>query len=109
MRAVQFQQADRARSVAERDEVLAEDAQAARQIAQFAGQNHRLPEAPQIFAAWRVRPDPGQFLVFGRPLAMLIGAEGGVQKRRSRSHDVLQLGGCLRYWMAAARRVKAAS
>ncbi len=76
MRAMQFEEADRAALVAKRDQVLAEDAQPPRHRAQFARQDHRLPEAPQIFAARRPRPNPGQFLVHRRPLAMMIGAIG---------------------------------
>src|ERR1700730_14834815 len=86
MRAIKLQEADRTRLVAERDEVLAEDAQAPRQLAQFAGEDDRLPEAPQIFPARLARPDPGQLMILGRPLAMVIGAVGGAQKRRSLSH-----------------------
>src|ERR1700730_10027470 len=88
MRAMQFQEADRAALVAERDEVLAENAQAARQLPQRVGQDDRLPEAAQIFAAGRARPDSGQLLVFRRPLAMVVAAVGLRQKRRSLSHDV---------------------
>ena len=62
--------------------------QATRQFAQLAGEDDRLPEAPQIFPARRPRPDPGQFCVFRRPLAVMVGSVGGIQERRSLSHDV---------------------
>jgi hypothetical protein len=88
MRAMQSQEADRAALVAERDEVLAEDAQPARQLGQLARQDDRLPEAAQILAAGRARTDSGQFLVLRRPLAMVIAAVGPGQKRRSLGHDV---------------------
>jgi len=89
MGAMQFQEADAAAPVAVGDEVLAEDADAPRQVAQFAGEDDRLPEAPQIFPARRPRPDAGQLLVIRRPLAVVISAVGGIQKRRSPSHDPL--------------------
>src|SRR5439155_9971414 len=79
MRAMQFEETDGAGSVAERDEVLTENAQPPRDLAQFAGEDDRVPKAPQIFAAWRPRPDTGQFLVHRRALAMVIGAVGGGQ------------------------------
>ena len=66
MRTVRLQQADGAALVTESDEVLAEDAQAAWQIAEFAGEDDRLPEASQIFAAWRAWPDARELLVFLR-------------------------------------------
>ena len=80
MRAMQFQQADGAALVAEGDEILAQNAQPPGHFAQFGGLDHRLPKAPQIFAARRARPDPGQFLVYRRALAMVIGAVGAVKK-----------------------------
>ena len=89
MRAMQLQQADRAAPVAERDEVLAQYAQPPRQVTQFVGENDRLPKAAQIFAAGRARPDAGQLVVFGRPLAVVIGAVGGVEKRNPVSHLLL--------------------
>src|SRR5439155_23953852 len=104
MRAMQFEETDGAGFVAERDEVLTENAQPPRDLAQFAGEDDRLPKAPQIFAARRPRPDTGQLLVHRRALAVVIGAVGGGQERRSCSHDVSP--SVRRYWMAGARRVK---
>ncbi len=80
MRAMQFEETDRAAAIAERDEILAHDAQPPRQVAQFLGQNDRLPEAPQIFAAGRARADPRQLLVLRRPLAMMVCAIGHTKK-----------------------------
>src|SRR4029077_2322501 len=95
MGAVQFQKADAAALVAVGDEVLAKDADASRQVAQFAGEDHRLPEAPLIFPARRPRPDARQLLVIRRPFAVIIGAIGRIQKRRSHSHDRLLRAGLL--------------
>jgi len=46
VRAVQFEEPNSAALGAERDEILAHDAQSPRQIAQILGQDDRLPEAP---------------------------------------------------------------
>ena len=86
MRAVQFKEADGAALVAKRHQILAENAQPPRQLAEFAGEDDRLPKAPQIFAARGARPDAGQLLVLPRSLAMVIGAVGDIQKRRSLGH-----------------------
>jgi hypothetical protein len=66
VRAIRFQKADGAALVAEHDEVLAKDAQAAGQVLLLVAKDDRLPEASQVFAAGRVRPDASQFLVFRR-------------------------------------------
>ena len=63
MRAVQLDKPDLAAAVAKRDEVLAEDFKPLRHVAELARKDHRLPEPPQVFAARRTRPDPGQLLV----------------------------------------------
>ena len=86
MWAVQFQQPDLATAVAKRDEIVAEDFEPLRHVAELVRDDYRLPEPPQVFAARRARPDPGQLFVLGRPLAMVIGAVGGAQKRRSLGH-----------------------
>ena len=88
MRAVQFEQTHGTAPVAEGDEILAQDPQALRQVAQLLGKNDRLPEAPQILTARCARSYPAQLLVLGRALAVVVGAEGGVQKRRSGCHRI---------------------
>src|SRR5262252_5473215 len=88
MRAVQLQQAQRAATIAKGDEILAEDAQPPGQIAQFLGEDDRLPKAAQILAAWRARPDAGELFVRRGALAMMIRAVGGVQKWCSCQHRV---------------------
>ena len=88
VRAMQFKEADGAALVAKRNQVFAENPQPPRQLAEFAGEDDRLPEAPQIFAARGTRPDAGQLLVLRRSLAMVIGAVGLIQKRRSLGHYV---------------------
>src|SRR5579872_1364562 len=87
MRTKRLQQADGAALVAEHDEVLAKDAQPSRQVAQFARENDRLPETPQVFATRRARPDAGHFLVFCWHSTMVVGAVGGGQEWRSFNHD----------------------
>jgi hypothetical protein len=63
---IRLQQADSAALLPESNKVLAKDARPARQVAQFAGEDDRLPEAPQLFAARRVQTDAGQILVYRR-------------------------------------------
>src|SRR5205814_6482654 len=58
--AVQLQQPDGAAPVAKRHELLPQDLDAVRQIAQLVGETDRLPEAAQIFAARRTRADMGE-------------------------------------------------
>jgi hypothetical protein len=89
MRAVQLQQANRPAAVAKGDEVLAQYTQSPREVIQLAGQNDRLPKTPHIFTAWRARPDAGQLLVFRRPLAVVIGAVGCIEKRHPFGHRSL--------------------
>src|SRR5438132_5409307 len=80
MRTVELEQAHRAAAVAESHEILAHDAQAARQVPQFLGQDDRLPIPPQILTAERAWPDSGELLVSRRPLAVVVRAEGVAQK-----------------------------
>src|SRR5262245_53215759 len=77
MRAMQFQQSNLAPLVAERDEILPENANSPRQLAQFAGEDDRLPKAAEIFSTRRVRPDAGQFRVIDWSLAMVVSTIGG--------------------------------
>src|SRR5207237_6109535 len=63
MRAVQFQQTDRAALVAKRDQILTQDPDPQREIAEFIGETYRLPEAAHVFAARRIRPDMGEFSI----------------------------------------------
>jgi len=59
MRAVQVEHADASAAIAEDHEVLAQDAHAARRTIQIARERHRLPEAPEVFAARSGRDRPG--------------------------------------------------
>ena len=90
MRAMQFQQPDRAAFVAKSDQVFPQDPQPSRDISQFGGLDDGLPEASQIFTARGTGADPGQLLVFWRAVAMVISAIGAVQEWCSFRH------GCLR-------------
>src|SRR5271169_6795181 len=74
MRAMQFEQADLARAVAESDEILAHDPQLQREVPKVVGIADRLPEAAQIFPARRFRADMGQLGVFPRYLPVMITA-----------------------------------
>jgi len=53
VRAVQLEQADAARAIAEDDEVLAHDPDPPRHVAEVAREGHGLPEAAQVLAARR--------------------------------------------------------
>src|SRR6516225_2286853 len=93
MRTMQLQKTDGAGSVAKRHQFLAEDLHPMGQVLQFVGEADRLPKAAQIFAAWRVWADMGEFCVFGGHLAMEVAAKSRRQKRGSGDHcsDPFQL------------------
>src|ERR1700690_3533760 len=98
MRTIRLHQTEGPALVTEGDQILTKDAHATGQIVQFAGKDDRLPEAPQVFAARRVRPDASQFLVVRRQPGMVIGTIKGIQKRCSFDHDKSPSGNvmCLR-------------
>src|SRR5260370_753562 len=58
-----------------------------RQVAQVVGEADRLPEAAEIFAAWRARADMGEFGILLGHLAAIIGAVSCLQKRSPGNHD----------------------
>src|SRR5204863_1399924 len=58
-----------------------------RQIFQVVGIADRLPEAAQIFAARRARPDMGQLGVLGGHVAMEVAAIPRLQKRSPRRRN----------------------
>ena len=72
MRTMQLQQPYGAAQVSEHHQFLAEDLVPMGQVLQFVRKADRLPKAAQIFAAWRVGADMGQFCIFVRHLAMEI-------------------------------------
>jgi hypothetical protein len=80
MRAMQFQQPDRAAFVAKGDQVFPQDPQPSRDISKFEGLDDGLPETSQIFTARGAGADSGQLLVFRRALAVVISAIAAVQK-----------------------------
>jgi hypothetical protein len=53
------------------------------QVLQFVGKADRLPKAAQIFTAWRVGADMGQFCVFVGHLAMEVAAISRLQETGS--------------------------
>ncbi len=75
MRTMQLQQTDGAAQVAKHHQFLTEDLDPMGQVLQFVGKADRLPKAAQIFAAWCVGADMGEFCVFVGHLAMEIGAK----------------------------------
>ena len=60
MTAVLVQQADAAAEIAEEDELLTEQLDDQRQIAELGAHRHRLPEAAHVLAARRTRSDMGE-------------------------------------------------
>ena len=79
MRAVQMEHADPPAAIAEDHEVLAEDADAQRRLAELAREGHRLPEAAQIFAARRARAHLRQLGIGRRdgPAVIAVEPAGG--------------------------------
>src|SRR5712671_5164959 len=88
MRAVQFQQTDRAALIAERDQILTQDPDPQREIAELIGETYRLPEAAHVFAARRIRPDMGEFCILLRHRAVVIAAKSRLQERSPVRHPV---------------------
>src|SRR5690242_18800378 len=87
--AMKLQQSDRPAAVAEGDEILPQDAQPTRQVAQLLRQHNRLPKMAHIFAARRSRPDARELLVLRRPLAVVVGAVSRAEQRNPVSHLLL--------------------
>ena len=79
MRTMQFQQTDSTAQVAKHHQFLAEDLDPAGQVPQFIGEADGLPEAAQIFAAWRIGADMGELRVFLGHLAMEVAAKSRPQ------------------------------
>ena len=88
MRAVQFQQTDRAALIAERDQILTQDPDPQREVAELIGETYRLPEAAHVFAARRIRPDMGEFCILLRHRAVVIAAKSRLQERSPVRHPV---------------------
>src|ERR1700736_4239320 len=80
------QQTDGAAQVAKHHQFLAEDLDPMGQLLQFVGKADRLPKAAQIFAAWCVGADMGEFCVFFGHLAMEVAAISRCQVTGSGDH-----------------------
>jgi len=78
---MQLQETDSAAPVAKHHQFLAENLHPMGEVLQFIGEADRLPKAAQIFAAWCVGTDMGQFCVFSGHLAMEVSA---VSRRKER-------------------------
>src|SRR5437763_5318055 len=79
MRAMQLQQADGAAAVAKSDKILAEDPKFQRQVLQLVRVADRLPEAPHVLAAGRIRADMRQLGVFQRNMAVMVSTITGLR------------------------------
>ena len=75
MAAAQMEQSDPAAEVAEQDELLVQDADRQRQLAELGRKRDRVPEAPQVFAARRARADMGELGILSRARPAVIAAE----------------------------------
>jgi hypothetical protein len=69
-------EADVSFAVAEENEILAQESNGLGQVLKGLGKAHRLPEAAEILAARRSRPDVGQLLVFLRHVPAVVPAKG---------------------------------
>src|SRR5262249_20182997 len=74
------------RPIAEDHQVLAHDAEAARRVAEVAGEGHRLPEAPEVLATRCPGSHPRQLVVRRGHLARVIRAERHVQEAAPPGH-----------------------
>jgi len=83
---MQFQQTDSTAQVAKHHQFLAEDLDPVGQVPQFIGEADGLPEAAQIFAAWRIGADMGELCVFLGHLAMEVAAKSLRQQWGSGNH-----------------------
>jgi len=82
MGTMQLHQAYRATQITENHQFFPEYLDPMGQILQFVGEADRLPEAPQIFAARRVRADVRKLCVFVGQLAMEVAAKSRPQENR---------------------------
>jgi hypothetical protein len=71
---MQLQETHSAAPVAKHYQLLAEDLDPLGQVLQFLGETDRLPKAAQIFAAWCVGTDMGEFGIFLGYLPMQVSA-----------------------------------
>jgi hypothetical protein len=83
MRAMQFQETDCTAQIAKNHQFLAEDFDPMGQVLQFVGKADRLPKSAQIFAAWCVGADTGEFCVVVGHLAMEVAAISRLQETGS--------------------------
>jgi hypothetical protein len=79
MRAVQFEQSHSAALIAKYNEVLSQDLDPMRQVAQLVGEADRLPETAEIFAAGCARADMGELGVLLRNLTVKVSAISRLQ------------------------------
>ena len=89
MAAMRLEAADAPASVAEQHEVLAHGADLERELAEFRGHRHRLPEAAQILAARRLRSGMGERRILPRQAPAVILAEGLLEAARPFGADLV--------------------
>ena len=84
--AVHLDNADAAAEVAEGHQFLVHDFEREGKVGEVFGGAYGLPEAAQVLAARRPRPNVGHFGVFFGYVAVKVGAKGGVEEGGSRGH-----------------------
>ena len=86
VRAVLLQEPDAPAEVAERDQILAQQAHGEGQVAEIVGMQERVPEAAQILAAGRAGADPHEAVVARRRHRLMVGAVGFGQEALRSGH-----------------------
>ena len=87
--AVLVHQADVAGQVAVQHQVFPQDADRHGLVCQARGHHDWVPEAAQVLACWRTRPDPRQFIVDRSVLGLVIAAVDHVHCARVVTHGLL--------------------
>src|SRR5439155_21260479 len=80
VRTMQLQETDGTAQVAERHQLLSQDLDPMREVAQINGEADRLPKAAHVFAAWRAGADMGEFSILVGDIAMEISAQSRLQE-----------------------------
>ena len=79
-------QADSAAEVAESHQLFVHYLQGQWHVGQIFRGAHRLPEAPEVLAARRSRPNVSQLALFLGHLAVVVRPIRGIEERSSRCH-----------------------
>ena len=81
MTTVEMEQAQCSLLVPEYHEILSEDTDAKRDVANLTRERDRNPESPEIFPTGCTRTYVGKFVIFNRPLCLMVSAESSLDLR----------------------------